>query len=90
MHCYTNHSLQTTHPELATLDYPASKTPTAGPDNYRMNLMPPPLMRLLNRPIAAVVLVACALATPTLAAPLSANSLPPEVEALLARAKVPR
>ena len=57
-----------------------------------MNLMPPLLMSL----ITALAL----LATPALAAPppspasptspLAANSLPPEVEALLARAKVPR
>lgn len=48
-----------------------------------MNLMPHALIRL----IAAMVAVA---ATTTLAAPLPPNSLPPEVEAQLARAKVPR
>ncbi len=47
-----------------------------------MNLMLP----LLTSLIATVAL----LATPALAAPLPANSLPPEVEALLLRAKVPR
>jgi D-alanyl-D-alanine carboxypeptidase/D-alanyl-D-alanine-endopeptidase (penicillin-binding protein 4) len=48
-----------------------------------MNLMPHALIRL----IAAMVAVA---ATTTLAAPLPPNSLPPDVEAQLARAKVPR
>ena len=51
-----------------------------------MNLMPPPLTRL----IATVALTAFASVTPAPAAALPANSLPPEVEALLARAKVPR
>lgn len=55
-----------------------------------MNLMPPPLMHLLTRLVATVALTALTSATPGWATPLPANSLPPEVEAQLLRAKVPR
>ena len=55
-----------------------------------MNLLPPLLMRPPTRGVATVALTAFMSAAPALAAPLPANSLPPEVEAQLVRAKVPR
>ena len=69
------------------LDYPASSIAWGGQDNCGMNLMSHLLKHLITATLAAVTAGAMSSA---LANPLPANSLPPEVEAQLARAKVPR